>query len=217
MRRIKNVHIGILILIFAFVIGGFSQLYDKTNTFAANTLPGSNEIITIGGTTDGQPVNATVYPQGYSGDGNVILFISYATNLPNAGGSGGLYIYNIRSGSTARVDISTNGVAPNGGLAGYNIISETGRYVTFQSSATNLIDGSTLPQKQIYKRDVQLGTTTSVTGSSGYSGGLSQNWEQNLGVTNDGRYVLVASRYLANTYPNSYGIVYGDTAGSNTN
>ena len=184
------------------------------NTYAANTLPGNNEVITIGGTTDGQPVNASVTPRAYSADGNIVLFDSSATNLPNAGTFGGIYIYNIKANTTARVDVSTSGVQPDGnffgGAAGSGIrMSETGRYVTFGSNATNLIDGSTKYPRMIYKRDTQTNVTTLVGG--GYTGGDSTKWDRNLAISNDGRFALVSSRYLANnTYPYSYITVIGD-------
>lgn len=208
MTYIKRIPMVVLILVFALIGGIASQLYGNTHTFAANTIPGTNEVIAIGGTTDGQPANATTYVEGYSGDGNSILFRSTATNFPNAGGSGGLYVYNIRNNSSTRADLSTNGVQPNGNNVGFYKISEAGRYITFASMATNLIDGSTTSQRMLYKRDIQTGTTTLVGG--GYSGGLSQNWDRNLGVSNDGRFSLIASRYKANSYPYNFGIAIGE-------
>lgn len=209
--NLKKIGIGLLISTLAVGASVLSQLY--INTYAANTLPGNNEVITIGGTTDGQPVNASVSPIAYSGDGNIILFTSNATNLPNAGAPGGLYIYNIETNTTARVDISTSGVLPNGGLfggaAGSGIrMSETGRYVTFSSMATNLIDGATKSPQMIYKRDTQANATTVV--GAGYTQGYSDKWDRNLAVSNDGRFVLVSSRYLANNYPYNYIIAVGD-------
>lgn len=211
MIRLKKVYWGVSILALVTGVSILTQTY--TNTYAANTLLGNNEVITIGDTTDGLPVNATVTAESYSSDGNIILFSSNATNLPDAGGSGGLYTYNISTTATKRVDISTSGVYPNGGLfavgGGANArMSETGRYVTFGSWATNLIDGSTQPLRMIYKRDTQTGQTTLV--GAGYTGGYSDKWDRNLDVSNDGRLILVSSRYLANGYPNNYGYALGD-------
>lgn len=194
------------------LLGMFTVVSNKSDTYAANTLPGENEIITVA-TTDQQPINAPRFVLGYSPDGNVVLFKSTATNLPNAGGSGGLYIYNIKTDTTSRVDLSTNGTLPNGNVNGNGKyeISETGRYVTFMSDATNLIDGVTSSIQKIYKRDVQIGETTRLS-SSGYTGSDYGKMERNLGISNDGRFALLASRYIANSYPNDYGVVYGDNS-----
>jgi len=211
MIRLRKISVGLLVIALAVSVSLLGQLYITTH--AANTLPGNNEVITIS-TTDGQPVNAPASPIDYSADGNIVLFSSTATNLPNAGGSRGLYIYDIKANSTARVDISTNGTLPNGNF--FNVgggtaarISETGRYVTFGSLATNLIDGTTNAQYMIYKRDTQTNTTTTV--GAGYTGALSDKWDRNLGVSNDGRFSLVSSRYLANNYPNNYGYALGES------
>ncbi len=218
MISLKKIGTGLLVLVLTVSVSVLGQLY--VNTYAANTLPGNNEIVTIGGTTDSLPVNAPVTAESYSSDGNVILFYSSATNLPNAGGSGGMYTYNIRSNTTTRVDMSTAGVVPNGGLfaagggAGARM-SETGRYVTFGSWATNLIDGATQSLRMIYKRDTQAGVTTLV--GAGYTGGYSDKWDRNLDVSNDGRFVLVSSRYLANGYPNNYGYALGDNTSGTYN
>lgn len=215
MINLKRIGVSLLALTLAVSASMLGQLY--SSTFAANTLPGDNEVITIGGTTDGQPVNATTLAQAYSSDGNIVLFTSSATNLPDAGGSGGLYIYNIKTDTTARVDISTNGTTPNGNLfnvgAGSSIakMSETGRYVTFGSMATNLVDGSTYNPKTIYKRDTQAGVTSMV--SSGYAGALYGERDFNLGMTNDGQFTLLASQRRNNSYPYDYKIQLGEDSG----
>lgn len=220
MDHVKSIPKWILMLAFALAAGILCQLYINASAFAANTLPGDNEVITINGTTDGQPINASILPQAYSGDGNIILFASQATNLPNAGGTAtGLYTYNIKTGTVARVDMSTNGTLPNGsGFQGSGapgrLLSETGRYVVFGSLATNLIDGETKPQMLFYKRDTQLGTTTMVGGSPR---SLSDQWDQILAVNNDGRFVLISSRYVANDYPNNYKVALGEEVGGSYN
>lgn len=206
-QKLRTISIGLSALALAISASLLGQAY---NTHAANTLVGTNnQVITIA-TTDGLAVNAATYPQAYSGDGNVVLFVSSATNLSNAGGSGGLYTYNIKTNTTSRIDQSTNGVQPNGGLNYQLQISETGRYVTFSSNATNLIDGATEPVKVIYKHDTQTGITSVV--ANGYSGGLGQNQDRNLGISNDGQFSLIASRYIANGYPYPYGIALGNGA-----
>lgn len=209
MKKLRKYFFGVLIF---FAIFGATQYIDtQKNAAAANSLLGNNEIINIK-TTDSLPVNDTVTPLDYSADGNVILFSSSATNLSNANSFAGLYTYNIMTDTTARIDISTSGVLPNGapfgGWTGYPL-SETGRYVSFGSYSTNLIDGATQATRSIYKRDTQTNTTTLTASAS--NSPLSQNWDRNLAISNDGRFSLVASRYVAgNSYPNDYRLLLGE-------
>ena len=210
MIKLKNIGIGLLIL---GVLTGFTLFVQSQNkSYAANTIVASNELITIGGTTDGLPPDEWSGVVTLSKDANVVMFSSAATNLPNATPAhGGLYAYNIKTNSLVRVDVSTSGVAANGPLLNGRTISETGRYVTFTSSATNLIDGTTTAplQMNIFMRDLQTGTTTSLYSNTNQNN--PQKSEKHLGVSSDGRFVLWASRYVANTvYGNPYAIVYGD-------
>lgn len=212
MRKLKNIGIGLGALLIATGISILGQLHNDTR--AANTLLGDNEVITINDTTDNQPINAPFNPIDYSADGNIILFKSDATNLPNGGNPGGLYTYNIQANTTSRIDISTNGTLPNSGLfdgagGGQTArISETGRYVTFSSMATNLIEGTIQPQRVIYKHDTQTHATTKI--GVGHTGGYSDKWDRNLAISNDGRFSLVSSRNIAGAYPYSYGTAIGD-------
>lgn len=210
MIKLKKIGSGLVLVVLA--VGASLLVQSYADIYAANTLVGSNnEVIRIGGTTDGLQVNAAVVFEGVSADGNIILFTSAATNLPNAGGYGGVYVYNIKTSTVARVDVSTAGVQPNFGNVGPYKLSETGRFVTFMSSATNLIDGQTSPMRMIYKRDTQTGVTSWI--SDGNASGSGQNWDRNLAISNDGRFALLASRYIANGYPYPYGVVVGDSAG----
>ena len=207
MIRVKNIGRWLFIASLAIVITIAGQLYSSAH--AANTLSGNNEIISVA-TTDGQPANSGVALLGASGDGNVVLVSSVATNLPNAASSGsstGLYVYNIRTNTTTRVDISASGVLPNNNFNGASI-SESGRYVYFLSYATNLIDGVTQYPAQTYVRDLQAGTITAI--SNNYWIGQSNTIDYPLGISNDGRFILLGSKYVGVGYPNFYNAVLGD-------
>lgn len=200
----------ILAVVVALVASILGQIYVTVQTHAANTLSGSNEVISVA-TTDGLPANAVVGINGASGDGNVILVSSTATNLPNSGLSGGtgssLYTYNIRTNTTTRVDISASGILPNDHING-SVISENGRYVYFLSYATNLIDGVTQYPTQTYIRDMQAGTITAV--SNHYYAGQDLTIDYPLGISNDGRFVFLGTRSVGVGYPNFYNAMLGD-------
>lgn len=217
MKRFRKISIGTSMIGLVLSVGILGQAFSSTH--AANTLISTSSQVITPATTDGLPPNGTGV--GYSGasyDGNVVLFSSNATNLQGAGTTAfGLYIYNIKTNSTERVDVSTSGVAANdsifNGANGTPVrISETGRYITFVSKATNLIDGTTGPSNyySIFIRDTQADTTSLVM--SRWISGSHQNYDRNLAVSNDGRFILLASRYIASSYPYEYRIALGDKA-----
>ncbi|MDP2232065.1 MAG: hypothetical protein Q8K89_00395, partial [Actinomycetota bacterium] len=95
-------------------------------------------------------------------------------------------------GGVQRVNVAYDGGLANdegmGGLA----VSADGRYVAFASSASNIIEGDTNGQWDIFFRDTESQETTlvSVTTSGGFSAGQATNYVQ---MTPDGRYVLFSS------------------------
>ena len=183
----------------------------QKDSYAATTLLAENELVAIGGTTDGLPMNQPLLGGTFSPDGNVVVFSSQASNLPNAGGTG-MYAYNTKTNTTSRIDVSTAGSIADSGIRAIKI-SETGRYITFISNASNLLDTPyTNRWDSVYLRDTQTGVTTRVGGGSSVTGGAFQNSERNLGISNDGRFRLAASRYINSTYPYLYRIVIGDNS-----
>jgi Tol biopolymer transport system component len=105
-----------------------------------------------------------------SGQGEVVAFVSYATNLASDGGktNGRRHIYaqiqDPQNGalSTVVVSKSTRGTLGNGDS--FNpMVSADGRFVVFESNATNLVPGDTNGQTDIFVRDLLLNVTTRVS------------------------------------------------------
>lgn len=204
MIKIKHLILGFLTLGVIFIASLLSQ--NATHTEAMSTLTADNQIISVA-TTDG--LAAAVSPTTVSADGNVMLFMSNAMNLPNAGGTNysvnsGLYTYNIKTNTTTRIDTSAAGVSANNQITS-SVMSANGRYILFTSLATNLIDGSTLYPGGTYIRDLQSGTVTIVENHY-----YEYNFDWSLGISNDGRFVLLGSRYILMTANKPYNLVYGD-------
>src|SRR6267142_743905 len=69
---------------------------------------------------------------------------------------------------TTRVSVDSGGTQGNGGSGDSGeCISADGRYVAFESSATNLVPGDTNGFKDVFVRDRQTGTTVRVSVDSG--------------------------------------------------
>jgi Tol biopolymer transport system component len=89
-----------------------------------------------------------------SDNGRYIAFESWADNLvPNDTGQYiGIYVRDRTGKKTTRVDVATNGTHGNG-LSSEPSISSNGRYVAFESSATNLVSGDTNATGDVFVRD----------------------------------------------------------------
>ncbi len=96
------------------------------------------------------------------------------------------------NGDIGRANISSSGVEANGATFRH-AISDNGRYVAFQSAATNLVPNDTNGRWDTFVHDRQTGVTTRVSVSSSDVQG---NHDSNEGVSlsADGRYVAFASR-----------------------
>ena len=64
---------------------------------------------------------------------------------------------------TTQASVGVGGVAPNGPSGEFSVISADGRFVAFGSASTNLVAGDANGTKDIFVRDLQLGTTTLVS------------------------------------------------------
>jgi hypothetical protein len=91
---------------------------------------------------------------------------------------------------TERVSVRSDEGQANGLSIG-SYVSATGRYILFESDATNLVAGDTNGRRDVFLRDRQLGTTTRVSTSS--TGGQGNGESRARGISGDGRFVLFDS------------------------
>jgi len=140
-----------------------------------------------------------------SGDGRYVAFDSDADLVPTDSGDyydifvhdrdadeNGIYDEVAPLGiSTTRVSVDAGGNESNG--HSYSpAISGDGRYVTFESFATDLVAGGTNGNSHIFVRDRQTGTTTLV---SVHSNGTEGDQDSTLpSISADGRYVAFQSQ-----------------------
>ena len=130
-----------------------------------------------------------------SASGTDVAFDSFATNLAStpAGAINGrdIYVRNLTAGTTTRVSVSTGGTQPDD-YSMHPSISADGRYVAFDSSATDLIIGDTNGYcGDVFLRDVTGGTTTRLSESSGGTQGDGES--DFASISADGRYVSFES------------------------
>ena len=127
-----------------------------------------------------------------SDDGRYVAFMSQASNLVagDTNGTWDIFVRDRSGGTTTRVSV-TSGAAQANGSSLYPAISGDGRYVAFQSTATNLVDGDTNGGSDVFVHDRETGNTTRVSlyGLSTQANGASFR----ASISASGRYVAFHS------------------------
>lgn len=141
----------------------------------------------------GVQANASSGGAKLSADGRYVAFSSTATNLVagDTNGSNDVFVRDRPLGTTVRVSVSSSGVESNG-HSHTPAISGDGRYVAFESAATNLVAGITNSVWDIFVHDIVTGTTERVSVSS--AGGQSNGDSRFASISADGRYVSFTSQ-----------------------
>ncbi len=139
-----------------------------------------------------QGSGASTYPQ-ISPSGSYVVFASVASNLaasdPNA--LSDIFRHDLLTGTTEHVSIGLNGEPANGNSL-YPAISGDGRFVAFQSAASNLVAGDTNGRIDIFVRDMATGLTERASLSSfGVQGSANSTYPD---LSDDGRQVIFISK-----------------------
>ncbi len=126
-------------------------------------------------------------------DGRLLAFWSNASNLvPNdTNGVSDVFVRDRLTGTTTRVSVDSNGVEGDGASTD-PAFSADGRYVAFQSAATNLVPNDTNGKLDVFVRDLQLGIT--VRASLDSTGVESNGDSARPDVSADGRFVVFQSK-----------------------
>ena len=155
-------------------------------------------------TSDGKRANGVSLDPAISGDGRYVAFYSQATDLASGGSGtpyGGIFLHDRQSGETRCVTVGSDG-KPADGETDRACISQDGRYVAFDSGATNLAGPEVqrllaLAAKNhggragaVYVHDAKSGRTALLGDGDAAMPGL-YSWFPSL--SGDGRYVTFLS------------------------
>ncbi|MDF2812339.1 MAG: hypothetical protein K0S56_3370, partial [Microvirga sp.] len=140
---------------------------------------------------DGTQANQSSSGASLSANGRYVVFESSATTLgPPASGIKAIFRKDLITGEVSLVSSGGEGVAANN-VSESAAISADGRYVVFQSTATNLAPGATIGWAQIYRKDMMTGAIELVSTPDGFApGNLASSSAQ---ISHDGRYVTFLS------------------------
>ena len=112
----------------------------------------------------GVQVSARSHSSSVSVEGRFVALVSSSPNIfiGYSNGMDDVFVHYRLFGQTTRVSISSTGVQGNN-LSCYPAIDGNGRFVTFESFATNLVPGDTNNQGDVFVHDRFLGTTQLVS------------------------------------------------------
>lgn len=155
-----------------------------------------------------------------SGDGRYVVFESNAINLDSrdtGANNFDIFVHDRQMGQTRQVSVNSQGAVATGESSqetsiGFSktswssnaMISANGRYVVFQSGATNLIANDTNDRVDTFRHDLQTGETILISAGLNGSlanGGSSIGFNRNGAISSDGRYVVFQS-FANNLVPN---------------
>ena len=179
-----------------------------TDVFVHDRLSGATERMSVdSGGAQGNSDGGLFGGISISADGRYVAFASDAANLVpgDTNGAFDIFVHDRLSGATERVSVDSGGAQGNSdsGLSGGISISADGRYVAFESLASNLVPGDTNGVADVFLRDLQNNSTEMVSADSSGAQGNDSSFSPSM--TADGRYVAFAS-FATNLVP-------GDTNG----
>ena len=135
-----------------------------------------------------------------SADGRFVAFQSSATNLVPGDTNGAIdvFVHDRQAGTTRRASVGAGGAQANE-FSFFSALSADGRFVVFDSAATNLVPGDTNGEWDVFVRDRQTGTTQRV--SIGPGGAEGDALSSVGALSADGRFVAFFSG-ATNLVPN---------------
>lgn len=161
-------------------------LITLTGTATAAPPPGT-ERITLSST--GAQLQQSTSVSGLSADGHYAVFVSDDPGVVpgDTNGQTDVFVRDLRKGTVERINTAPDGTQADGSSS-YAEISADGRYVSYTSSATNLVDWAQPPEhpRDVYVYDRHTGRTERV--SVGADGGTAWVFD-NLDMSADGRYI----------------------------
>jgi len=164
--------------------------YGMGAIFVFDCQTGITEHVSVG--LGGVQANGASYSPSISADGRYVAYGSSATNLVSDDTNNVLdiFVFDRQTLQTERVSVDSSGVEANSSSSWLSI-SADGTYVAFASDASNLVNGDTNSEHDIFVHDRQTGLTERVSvSSSGAEGNYNSSYPS---ISGDGRYIAFAS------------------------
>jgi subtilisin family serine protease len=161
-----------------------------SDVFVLDRQNGTVERVSIAG--DGTQGGWYSFSPSLSADGTVIAFESYASNLVPGDTNGvcDVFVFDRETGTLERISVGSGGTQGNRTSQSPSV-SADGRFVVFQSEATNLVPGDTNGAWDVFVFDRQTRTLERVSVDIGGAQGNGDSWSPTL--SSDGRFVAFGS------------------------
>jgi Tol biopolymer transport system component len=178
----------------AFASGASNLVAGDTNgvddIFVRDLSSGRNSRVSVG--PGGAEANGNSEVPAVSGDGRIVAFQSTATNMVpgDTNNTIDVFVRDRSKGTTTRVSVTAGG-AQGDGHSVHPAVSADGRFVAFQSNATNLVAVDTNGVDDVFVHDLATGGTTRVSGAG--SGGQAVGGSFDPAISSDGRFVAFTS------------------------
>ena len=143
-----------------------------------------------------------------SNDGHYLVFLSGATNLvaSDTNKSSDIFRKDLLTGAIELVSTAADGAHTQGNnSSNQSSVSADGRYVVFESYATNLVTGDGNNTHDVFRKDLSTGDIVLVSSAGDAAHTQSDKRSDNPAISADGRYVLFTSQ--------GTNLVAGDTLG----
>ena len=154
--------------------------------YVRNIATGKTRIVSV--TSNGVPASSQTFSPAVSADGRYVAFDGTGMGLPGANGAGQVWEHDLKTGKTFLVSKANQGPPSAGGA--YPSVSGDGRFVAFESSASNLPGGDGV-HDFVYAHDRVTGKTILVSRDNQGHPAFGQVYGQLLSA--DGRYVVYYS------------------------
>lgn len=150
----------------------------------------STAIISVN--AQGQAANGISDRSAISPDGNWVAYQSSASDLVagDTSNQSDIFLYDRSTTTTTRISLGLNG-AQSDGLSSSPRLSQNGRFIAFESLATNLVVNDTGNVQDIFVYDRTSGNTVRVSISS--TGAAANNHCLHPALSGDGRFVVFVS------------------------
>jgi Tol biopolymer transport system component len=140
-----------------------------------------------------------------SANGRLVAFESGATTLVPGDTNGHLdvFVHDVKTGTTTRVSVSSAGIEGNGDSTAA-VISANGRWVAFESDATNLDDFDVNAFTDVYVHDLVKGTTSLASLNADMVVGNDSSFARS--ISPNGRYLVFDSQATNLVFTDTNGV-----------
>jgi len=159
---------------------------------AATPTHGQTEVASVnrGGTASGNSSSGGTW---FSANGRYVAFTSNAGDLVDDDVTGtDVFVRDLETGTTTLVSVNRFGTRGGNGQSLYPAISADGRFVAFESYASDLVENDANGRGDVFVRDMQAGTTTLVSVNSA-GAGSGNGASSDAAISGDGRVVAFFS------------------------